>query len=149
MAEHTIISAGDFTVTLTHLLVNGGTPTTIEGFKLEGQMVQAQQVMDNSKIVPLANGKTTTITNNVTAGTLTFNVTKTSTDGDMITIANALKAAGDSLGGTIRITQQVNGTTVAKTFKGCTVKSCPPLTIQGNDVPDYTVEWNYGDVSDE
>lgn len=151
MAQHTVIAAGQFTATLTHPLWNNGTPTTIAGFKLEGQMVSAQQAMDNSKIIPLANGSTLTITNNNGSGTLTFNVTKTKTDGDMVTVANFLKKAGDSQGGTIRITQEINGVIDSATFTACTVKSCPPLTIQGNDAPDYQVVWNYGDVdySDE
>lgn len=146
MANHTIIAAGQFTVTLIHPLWNGGVPTSIEEFKLEGQMVQAQQAMDNSKVVALANGNTITITNNNGAGSLTFEVTKTQTDGDMATIANFLKTMGDSVGGTIRITQEINGITDGTTFLACTVKSCPPLTIQGNDVPSYQVVWNYGEV---
>lgn len=145
MAKHAIVAAGQFTVTLTHPLWNGGTPTTIEGFKLEGQMVQAQQAMDSSKIVALANGNTVTITNNNGAGTLTFNVVKTATTGDMVTIANYLKSAGDSVGATIRITQEINGSTEGTTFVACTVKSCPPLNIQGNDAADYQVVWNYGE----
>ena len=75
MSNHTIIAAGQFAVTLTHPLWNGGTPTTIGGFKLEGQMVQDQQLMDNSKVIALANGNTITITNNNKSGSLTFNVT--------------------------------------------------------------------------
>lgn len=145
MAEHTIIAAGQFTATLTHPLWNGGVPTTIEGFKLEGQMVQAQQSMDSSKLVALANGNTITITNNNGSGTLTFNVVKTATQGDMAKIANYLKKAGDSQGGTIRITQEVNGKVEGTTFTACTVKSCPPLNIQGNDAADYQVVWNYGE----
>lgn len=145
MGEHTIVSAGQFTVTLTHPLWNGGTPTTIVGFKQEGQMVQAQQAMDSSRIVALANGNTITITNNNGAGTLTFNVTKTNTDGDMAKIANFLKKAGDSVGGTIRITQEINGITDGVTFLACTVRTCPPLVIQGNDAPDFQVTWNYGE----
>ena len=146
MAEHTVVAAGQFSVTLTHPLWNGGTPTTIAGFRLEGQMVQAQQAMDSSKIVALANGNSLTITNNNGAGTLTFNVVKTGTDGDMVKIANFLKNAGDSQGGTIRITQEINGKTEGNTFKACTVRSCPPLNIQGNDAADYQVVWNYGQV---
>ena len=34
MSNHTVIAAGQFTVTLTHPLWNSGTPTTIGGFKL-------------------------------------------------------------------------------------------------------------------
>lgn len=146
MAEHTVVAAGQFSVTLTHPLWNGGTPTTIAGFRLEGQMVQAQQAMDSSKIVALANGNSLTITNNNGAGTLTFNVVKTGTEGDMVKIANFLKNAGDSQGGTIRITQEINGATEGNTFKACTVRSCPPLNIQGNDAADYQVVWNYGQV---
>jgi hypothetical protein len=146
MAEHTVVAAGQFSVTLTHPLWNGGTPTTIAGFRLEGQMVQAQQAMDSSKIVALANGNSLTITNNNGAGTLTFNVVKTGTEGDMVKIANFLKNAGDSQGGTIRITQEINGKTEGNTFKACTVRSCPPLNIQGNDAADYQVVWNYGQV---
>lgn len=145
MAEHTIIAAGQFTATITHPLVNDGTPTTIEGFKLEGQMVQAQQAMDSSKIVVLANGNTITITNNNGSGSLTFNVTKTNTAGDLVKIANNLKSAGDSVGGTIRVTQEVNGAIDGHTFAACTVKTCPPLNIQGNDAADYQVVFNYGE----
>lgn len=86
-----------------------------------------------------------TITNSNGAGTLTFNVTKTNTEGDMARIANFLKAAGDSVGGVIRITQEINGTTDGTTFLACTVKTCPPLNIQGNDAADYQVVWNYGE----
>lgn len=145
MADHTVIAAGQFTVTLIHPLWDDGTPTTIAGFRLEGQMVQAQQGMDSSKIIMLANGDTITITNNNGAGSLTFNVTKTGAAGDMVKIANFLKKAGDSIGGTIRITQEINGKTEGTTFNTCTVRSCPPLNIQGNDAADYQVVWNYAD----
>ncbi|MBQ3836763.1 MAG: hypothetical protein II814_06510 [Treponema sp.] len=149
MSEHTIIAAGQFTVTFTHPLVNDGTPTTISGFKLEGQMVQAQQAMDSSKIVALANGNTITITNNNGSGSLTFAVVRGGGDGDLVKISNSLKKAGDSQGGTIRITQEMNGATVASTFYACTVKSCPSLNIQGNDAAEYQVVYNYGDSDEE
>lgn len=145
MADHTIIAAGQFSVTLIHPLWEDGTPTTIAGFRLEGQMVQAQQAMDSSKIIMLANGDTITITNNNGAGSLTFNVTKTGAAGDMVKIANFLKKAGDSVGGTIRITQEINGRTEGMTFTACTVRTCPPLNIQGNDAADYQVVWNFAD----
>ena len=149
MANHTIVAAGQFSATLIHPLWNDGTPTTIDGFRLEGQMVQAQQAMDSSKIIALANGNTLTITNNNGAGTLTFNVVKTGNAGDMVKIANFLKKAGDSVGGIIRITQEINGVTEGTTFYACTVRSCPPLNIQGNDAADYQVVWNYGQVDDD
>lgn len=147
-AQHTIVAAGQFSATLIHPLWNDGTPTTIDGFRLEGQMVQAQQAMDSSKIIALANGNTLTITNNNGAGTLTFNVVKTGNAGDMVKIANFLKKAGDSVGGVIRITQEINGVTEGTTFYACTVRSCPPLNIQGNDAADYQVVWNYGEEAE-
>ena len=147
--SHTIIAAGQFTATLTHALWNDGTPTQIEGFKLEGQMVQAQQAMDSSKIVTLANGNTITITNNSDAGTLTFTVTRTNTDNDMVKIAKYLRKHGDSVGGTIRITQEINGTTDGTTFYYCTVKTCQILNIVGNDAADYQVVWNYAKSADD
>ena len=150
MADHTIVAAGQFSATITHPLWNDGVPTTIDGFRLEGQMVQAQQAMDSSKVIALANGNTLTITNNNGAGSITFNVVKTGSVGDLVKIANALKKAGDSVGGTIRITQEINGKTEGQTFVACTVRSCPPLNIQGNDAADYQVVFNYGDTdSDE
>lgn len=146
-ANHTVISAGQFTVTLTHPLYNGGTPTTIGGFKLEGQMVQDQQAVESSKIVPLANGGTITITNNNDAGTLTFAVTKQTGPQDMVKAALALKRAGDSVGGTIAITQEINGKSETETYYKCTVRTCPKQIIQGNDAPDYQVVWNYAHSS--
>lgn len=149
MSQDTVIAAGQFTVTLKHPLIEDNTPITIDGFKLEGQMVQAQQAMDSSKVIALANGNTITITNNNGAGSLTFSVTKTKTAGDMVTIANKLKKAGDSVGGEIRITQEINGVTDGTTFYTCTVKTCPPLLVSGNDAPDYQVVWNYSNVSSD
>ena len=142
-ANHTVIAAGQFTVSLIHQLYNEGKATTIGGFKLEGQMVQEQQAVESSKIVPLANGGTITITNNNDSGTLTFAVTKQTGLEDMVHIAQELRRAGDSVGGTIAITQSINGKNETETYYKCTVKSCPKQLIQGNDAPDYQVVWNY------
>jgi hypothetical protein len=142
---HTVVAAGQYTATLTHPLWNNGTPVSVEGFKLEGQMLQAQQLMDSAKVIALANGNTITITNNNKAGTITFNVTATGGNGDLVKIARYLKRVGDSQGGTIRITQEINGATDGMTYYACTVKSCPDQIIQGNDAPDYQVVFNYGE----
>lgn len=147
--EHSVVAAGQFTATLIHPLWNDGTPTTIDGFRMEGQMVQTQQAMDSSKVICLANGNTISITNNNGAGTLTFNVVKTATEGDMVKIANFLRRAGDSVGGLFRITQEINGITNAVTFETCTVRSSPVLNIQGNDAADYQVVWNYGNCYED
>jgi hypothetical protein len=147
LSTNTVIASGQFTATIVHPLYNDGVATAFDGFKLEGQLVQAEQLMDSSKVIALANGNTVTITNNNGAGALTFNVTRTGTSQDMITIANTIRNAGDSVGGTISITQEINGTVETTTFYGCTVANCPPLIIAGNDAPDYSVKWNYGSYS--
>lgn len=162
--QHSVIAAGDFQVNFEFAAVNGGAQTTINGFKLEGTMVSAQQLLDNSKIVALANGNTVTVTNTNNSGSLTFNVTDTdidtttkASDGSpeggsgtqsLIGYAMALKRAGDSRGGIITITNKVNGADVTRTFYSCTLRSCPPLILAGNDVPDYQVVFNYGDMED-
>lgn len=147
MANNAVIAAGQFTVTLIHPLWNGGIPTTLDGFKLEGQVVQAQQLLPSSKIVALTNGGSIIITNNNNSGTITFNVTKTGKGGDMATIANFLRTVGDSVGGIIRVTQELNGKTDGYTFAPCTVQQAPPLIINGNDAADYQVVWAYGNVA--
>jgi hypothetical protein len=147
MANHAVIAGGQFTVTLIHPLWNGGTPTTLDGFKLEGQVVQAQQLLPSSKLVALTNGGSIIITNNNNSGTITFNVTKTGQSGDMATIANFLRTVGDSIGGIIRVTQELNGKTDGNTFAPCTVQQAPPLVINGNDAADYQVVWAYGNVT--
>lgn len=144
--DHIVVAAGQFTVTLIHPLWNGGIPTTIKGFKLEGQPVSAQQLLPSSKIVALTNGGSIIITNNNNSGTITFSVTKTGQNGDMTTIANFLRTVGDSVGGVLRITQELNGATDGYTFAPCTVQQAPPLLISGNDAPDYQVVWAYGNV---
>ena len=146
MATNAVIAAGQFTVTLIHPLWNGGIPTTLDSFKLEGQIVQAQQLLPSSKIVALTNGGSIIITNNNNSGTITFTVTKTGATGDMATIANFLRTVGDSVGGVLRITQELNGKTDAYTFAPCTVQQAPPLIINGNDAADYQVVWAYGAV---
>ena len=111
MSKHTIIAAGQFSVTLIHPLWNSETPTTIGGFKLEGQMVQDQQLMDNSKVMALANGNTIPIANNKKCGSIALNVTATNNDDDMVQLAKCLKRAGHAVGVTIRGTRYVNGET--------------------------------------
>ena len=144
--KHTVNAAGQFTVTLIHPLWNGGIPTTITGFKLEGQPVAAQQLLPSAKIVALTNGGSIIITNNNNSGTITFNVAKTGQSGDMTVVSNFLRTVGDSVGGAIRITQELNGKTDGYTFAPCVVQQAPPLLIAGNDAPDYQCVWAYGNV---
>jgi hypothetical protein len=145
---HSVQSVGDFTASFTHPLINGGAVTSLTGFKMEGDIVNTAQLMDNSKVIPLLNGDSITITNNNTSGTATFSACKLTGDttkGDVTAIASALQKIGDNVGGTLRLSFGMNGGTYSMTFVTCTVKTCPPLKVAGTDIPDYAVEFNYAD----
>jgi hypothetical protein len=65
--------------------------------------------------------------------------------GDVVAIASAQRkvSGGDSLGATITVSFEFNGTTYTIKFYDCTVAQCKPLTLAGNDAPDYQVRFNY------
>jgi hypothetical protein len=141
-----IQSAGDLTLTLLHALVNAGAATPLAGFKLEGDIINAEQILDNSKVVPLIGGVAVVITNRVIAGTIRLTCVRTTGDplqGDIISICHILQALGDNVGGILRAAWGQNGVTKQVSFTGVTVKRCPPLRIQGNDVAPYDVELSY------
>jgi hypothetical protein len=147
MAQHSVQAVGDFSAAFSHPLVLGGAFITLTGFKMEGDILNTAQIMDNSKVVPLLNGNSITITNNNKAGTITFNACKLSGDmakGDITEIATYLISQGDSQGGVLRISFGLNGTTYGITFIAVTVKTAPPLKVAGNDIPDYGIEFLYG-----
>jgi hypothetical protein len=148
MSTHAVQSVGDFSAALLHPLVNGGASTSLTGFKMEGDIVNTAQLMDNSKVVPLLNGDSITITNTNRSGTITFSCCKLTGDvlkGDITAIASFLTSVGDSFGGTLRISFGLNGQTFSITFFALTVKTSPPLKVSGNDVPDYSIEFNYAE----
>ena len=146
-AIHSVQAVGDFSAAFSHPLLLGGTFQTLTGFKMEGDILNTAQIMDNSKVVPLLNGNSITITNNNKSGTMTFNACKLSGDiaqGDITEIATFLIGQGDSQGGTLRISFGLNGQTYGITFFAVTVKTAPPLKVAGNDIPDYGIEFLYG-----
>lgn len=144
---YSVQSVGDFTISFVHPLVAGGANITFTGFKLEGNIIDADQMLDNSKVVLLIDGAIS-ITNSARAGTIKLTCVKTSDDpnkGDVTAIANILSSAGDSQGGTMRVSFGLNGVPIARSFIGATLKRCKPLVVDGNDVPDYGIEFNYQD----
>lgn len=150
MGQHNVQGLGDFTATLVHPNVAAGASISLKGFKVEAMMLDGAQLLDNSKVIALVNGDTVTLTNTIRAGTLTWTCVPTSFDpatGDIVAISQLLQQIGDNVGGTLRVTFGLNGATFAITFTGVTVKKVPPVKLAGNDVPDYSVEWNYGDFT--
>ncbi len=145
MPLNPIQTVGNFTSTIAHPLL-GGAVISMQGSLLDATFITTQQMMDNSKRKALVGGSTIALTNNILAGEITYRCVRISdviTDGDIVLIASTLQALADSVGGTISITYGLNGNTERFTLLGCVVKSCPPLLLAGNDLPEYTVVFSY------
>lgn len=120
------------------------------GFKLESIIVSAAQQIDNSKVIPLVNGDSITLTNICKAGTLSFNASRTAgglNDGDCVSVFDYVRSQGD-VGGRLELSWLMNGATHKMIFSGVCVKNVPPLTLAGNDVPDYNVQLTYSNYTD-
>ncbi len=153
MANYRVQSVGNFTATFRHPLILSNAAISLKGFKLEDTFVTSAQQMDNSKLVPLVDGGTVTLTNSMRAGRVTINalrVTNSITDpttGDLPLIAMTLQGLSDNVGGTLVFSYPVtlNGTDVTQTitFHYVTVVTVPPLIMAGNDIIVYPVVLNY------
>lgn len=120
------------------------------GFKLESVIVSASQQIDNSKVIPLVNGDSITLTNICKAGTLSFNASRTAgglADGDCVSVFDYVRSQGD-VGGTLELSWLMNGAVHKMIFSGVCIKNVPPLTLAGNDVPDYNVQLTYSNYTD-
>ena len=125
-----------------------GTAVALTGFKLNSNYLDTQQAIDNSFIIPLLNGGSIQITNDNTCGSINITAIRTATQlisGDIVAIASAQRAVagGDSIGADIIISFSFNNTTYKVQFFNCTVAQCKPITLAGNDAPDYSVRLNY------
>ncbi len=163
MAEPSYIvqNAGAATITysypkeLTGPAVNGAdnklaasSSTPLTGFKLNSNYMDTQQAIDNSFIIPLLNGGSIQITNDNTCGGLTITAIRTDvklSSGDVVAIASAQRKVpgGDSIGATITVMFNFNSIQYKIAFYNCTVAQCKPLTLAGNDAPDYQVRFNF------
>lgn len=120
------------------------------GFKLESIIVSASQQIDNAKVIPLVNGDSITLTNICKAGTLSFNASRVAgglNDGDCVSVFDYVRSQGD-VGGTLELTWLMNAVVHKMIFSGVCVKNVPPLTLAGNDVPDYNVQLAYSNYTD-
>lgn len=141
-------TVGNSVYTLTHALLNGGAPINIVGLKLEANYFKAKQVVDNSKMVLLVDGNAITLTNNARATRFTMMAVDTGgsiADGNLVACCRALQGLGDSIGGTFRVATLINGLTAAITFLTVTFATGDLLNLAGNDVPDYSMEFNSAD----
>ena len=120
----------------------------LTGFKLNSNYLDTQQAIDNSFIIPLLNGGSIQITNDNTCGSIIITAIRTATalaSGDVVAIASAQRkvAGGDSIGADITVSFSFNNTLYKVKFFNCTVAQCKPLSLAGNDAPDYSVRFNF------
>ena len=155
-----IQSVVNTTVTIIHPGLNAGAATLIAGIKLEGEFISTEQLVDNSKRVPMIDGSTVAMVNGVTAGIMTMNMNRISPNTsaaatDLIMAATQIQKSGmNTVGAQITVTYQISGSMTGSTpsketwqFIGCVLQRVPPLKLSGNDVPTYTIIWSYDDYS--
>lgn len=124
------------------------TSVTLTGFKLNMNYLDTQQAIDNSFIIPLLNGGSIQITNDNTCGSMIISAIRTDVklaSGDIVAIASAQRkvAGGDSIGADMIVSFSFNNTLYKVQFFNCTVAQCKPITLAGNDAPDYSVRFNF------
>lgn len=129
---------------------DGSGSVYLTGFKLESVIVSAEQQIDNSKVVPLVNGDSITLTNLCKAGTLSLTASRTAAGlngGDAASVFDFVRSQGDD-GGTLEISWRMNSKDHKMIFSGVCVQRCPPLNLAGNDVPEYPITLTYSNYSD-
>jgi hypothetical protein len=170
-------NVGDIKIYFAHAkLFNGGSggqKMLLGGFRLQGEIMSLQQLVDNSVLVPLLGGGSVQLTNSNQSGQITFNSIRTSMlmggfpaaidingvptelgkvgeydpDGlyDMVSVADYLRSinGGDSTGGTFKIESTFNGSTFVIYLKKATLVRSPPFLASGNDAPNYQTIFNY------
>ena len=115
----------------------------LTGFKLDSIMVSTEQQIDNSKVIPLVNGDSITITNLCKSGTLSLTASRTAAGlggGDAVSVFDFVRSQGDN-GGMLEISWRMNNKDHKIIFSGVCVQRCPPLNMAGNDVPDYPISF--------
>lgn len=124
----------------------------LTGFKLESTLLNAQPMIDNAKVIPMLNGDTMTLTNTNKSGTITFAATRSAAGiggGDLIAVCDFIRSQGDSNGGELLVSWEMNGETKWIKFKKVCVQKCPPLMLAGNDLPDMSVVLTYATYEDK
>lgn len=147
MGRNSVQAVGNSTYTYQHPLINGGVPVNLINFKLEMEYINAKMLVPNSKVVLLVDGSAITLTNTARAGEVTTSCADAGgiPDGNPVAIARELQQLGDSVGGSLRIAQLRDGVVFALTLLFVTFKTGPLLTIAGNDIPTYPLEWCFQD----
>jgi hypothetical protein len=118
----------------------------LTGFKLEDSVIRTEGAIQNAKLIPLLNGDTMTLVNSNKSGILTLACTRTAAGikgGDIVDTMDFIRSQGDSSGGSLEISWQRNGQPKKLTFSTVCVMDCPPLQLDGNDLPSYGIKLTY------
>ena len=114
--------------------------------KLEGRYFEANPTQDSAKQVVLIDGSTATVCNKLLNGIITIPAVRTTgqvATGDLIACCQLIKSVGDTVGGILYKTDEVNGKAITKLYYGVTVKFCPDDISEGNDVAVYNIQLYY------
>jgi hypothetical protein len=114
--------------------------------KLNSEFFTAEPAQDNSVQEVLVDGSTITITNHLLNGSATLQVTPgrgTVGRGDLIAAAHLVIASKDDTGGTLTVTQYIDGKRRVTVFYGVSWQKVPHLTLVGNAVPVYPMVMLY------
>jgi hypothetical protein len=174
---HIVQSVGQVDIMFAHprIPIEGvyGKLCYLGGYRLQGEILRLQQLVDNSILVPILGGGSVQLTNSNGSGQLTFSSIRTGSlnaDGmsvsgldkngyrvgtggyyDIVSIADLLKKipGGDDVGGSFKIQMGFNGMIFSVKLLKCTLVRCEPLILAGNDVPNYQCVFNYGRIEIE
>jgi hypothetical protein len=114
--------------------------------KLNSEFFSAEPAQDNAVQEVLVDGSVVTITNHLLNGSATLQVTPgkgTVGRGDLIVAAQLVIASKDDMGGTLTVTQFIDGKRRVTVFYGVSWQKVPHLKLVGNAVPVYPMVMLY------
>lgn len=114
--------------------------------KLDSEFFKATPNQDSAKQEVLVDGTTVTITNTMLNGTISLQLIRTSgivARGDAIACFQLIKATGDNVGGTLTVTEFIDGKAITTLYYGVAVKNVDDKILQGLSVPVYPAQLLY------
>ena len=114
--------------------------------KLNETFFQALPAQDNSIQEVLVDGSVVTITNHLLAGTIAIPVIRTKGivgKGCLIAALHLVIASKDDIGGTLTVTETIDGLRIVTVFYGVSCKNVPHLIKAGNAIVPYNAVLSY------
>ena len=114
--------------------------------KLDSEFLKATPNQDSAKQEVLVDGTTVTITNTMLNVILSLQLIITSgivARGDAIACFQLIKATGDNVGGTLTVTEFIDGKAITTLYYGVAIKNVDDKILQGLSVPVYPAQLLY------